>query len=132
MPTTIRLQDPEGHAPIRTCCRHSRTSLEGRPEAANLLGIYAALADERHARRPAPASPAAIVLDLQGRRSPISRSTKLGPITAEMRRLEDDPGAYRADSGARVRERARAIAEPILREVYDAVGFLPPGSLASA
>ena len=48
---------------------------------------------------------------------------KLGPVGQEMQRLMADP-AY-VDSilkdGA---ERAEAIARPILKEVYEAVGFL--------
>jgi tryptophanyl-tRNA synthetase len=42
-----------------------------------------------------------------------------------MQRLCDDPGAVDAvlRDGA---ERARAIAEPVLEEVYRAVGFLRP------
>ena len=63
---------------------------ERRPEAANLLNIYAALADEPRA-----------ALDRALRRDPVrgrsrarsrrSRSTKLAPITAEMRRLMAAP-----------------------------------------
>jgi tryptophanyl-tRNA synthetase len=51
---------------------------------------------------------------------------RLEPIAAEMRRLENDPASIDrvlADGAAR----ARATAEPIIREVYDAVGFLSPG-----
>ena len=47
----------------------------------------------------------------------------LGPITAEMRKLLSDPAsvdAVLADGAAR----ARAIAEPVLAEAYDIVGFL--------
>jgi tryptophanyl-tRNA synthetase len=50
---------------------------------------------------------------------------KLGPIGDEMKRLQADPGhidAVLKDGGAR----ARAIAEPILDEVYRTVGFLRP------
>jgi tryptophanyl-tRNA synthetase len=50
---------------------------------------------------------------------------KLSPITAEMRRLLDDPayidGVLR--DGA---DRAQAMAAPILRDVQDIVGFLRP------
>ena len=50
---------------------------------------------------------------------------ELGPVGAEMRRLTDDPGTIDAilRDGA---ERATALAEPILAEVYDVVGFLRP------
>ena len=95
--------------------------LEGRPEAGNLVGIYAALADRSAAEvlgefggkgfgefKPALADLAVSVL---------------GPIAAEMRRLADDQ-AY-VDSvlhdGA---ERAQAIADPILKEVKEIVGLL--------
>ena len=48
----------------------------------------------------------------------------LGPMGHEMKRLTADPASVDAvlrDGAAR----ARAIAEPILSEVYDTVGFLP-------
>jgi tryptophanyl-tRNA synthetase len=50
----------------------------------------------------------------------------LGPIAEDIRRLESDPGSIDrilADGAAR----ARAIAEPIIRQIYDAVGFLSTG-----
>ena len=49
----------------------------------------------------------------------------LGPMGHEMKRLTADPTSVDAvlRDGA---GRARAIAEPILREVYDRVGFLHP------
>jgi tryptophanyl-tRNA synthetase len=48
---------------------------------------------------------------------------KLGPIGAEMRRLEADPGYIDSilRDGSR---RARAIAEPIMGQVKDIVGFI--------
>jgi len=97
--------------------------LEGRPEAANLVGIYAALSGQDvtqvlgefggqgfGAFKPALAD---LAVD------------KLGPIQGEVRRLMDDPASVDAvlRSGA---ERARALAEPILAEVQDVVGFLKP------
>ena len=50
---------------------------------------------------------------------------KLGPVGAEMQRLMKDPGHVDAvlRDGA---ERARALAAPILAEVYRTVGFLKP------
>lgn len=97
--------------------------LEGRTEAANLVGIYAALDDTTAADvlakfggqgfgafKPALAD---LAVD------------KLATIQDEMRRLMDDPdhvdGIIR--SGA---EKARAIAEPILRDVHAKIGFLQP------
>ena len=48
----------------------------------------------------------------------------LGPINAEMKRLMDDPAEIDRvlKRGA---DKARAIAEPVLAEVYRTVGFLP-------
>jgi tryptophanyl-tRNA synthetase len=95
--------------------------LEKRPEAANLVGIYAALADIDRA---------AVLKDFGG--SPFSdfkkaltelTVEKLAPVNAEMRRLRDAPGDVDAIL-RRGAERARAIAAPIVDEVYDIVGFL--------
>ncbi|MBF0249886.1 MAG: tryptophan--tRNA ligase [Alphaproteobacteria bacterium] len=95
--------------------------LEGRPEAANLLGIYAALSDSTLTETVAKFAGEGFgtfkqhLADLA--------VAKLGPIQDEMRRLLDDL-AY-VDSvlkdGA---ERANAIAEPIMAEIKDVVGFL--------
>ncbi len=97
--------------------------LEGRPEAANLVGIYAALSD---------LSREDVLARIGGK--PFSAFKQelgelmvatLGPINAEMKRLQADPGhvdAILRDGG----QRARALAEPILKEVYDTVGFLQP------
>ena len=94
-----------------------------RPEAYNLMGIYAALADvamadvaKQHGGKPFSAFKAALT-DLA--------VAKLGPITSEMRRLTADPGAVDAilRDGA---ERCRAMAAPVLAEVYRIVGFLKP------
>jgi len=92
-----------------------------RPEAFNLLEIYAALADRTLAE---------VQAEFGGQ--PFSEFkqaltevavAKLGPICDEMRRLTGDPGHIDAvlASGA---HRARAIAQPVLDEVYDTVGFL--------
>lgn len=95
--------------------------LEGRPEAANLVGIYAALSDK---------SREAVLQEFAGRGFADFKSAladlcvaSLGPISQEMRRLRDDP-AY-VDSVLRDgAERARAIAAPILADIHDIVGFL--------
>ena len=92
-----------------------------RPEAANLIGIFAALADR----------PLSEVIgefegkgfaDFKGAMTELAVE-KLGPIGAEMKRLTADPAGIDAvlKDGA---ERARAIAAPILAEVQDTVGFL--------
>jgi tryptophanyl-tRNA synthetase len=100
----------------------TQAGLAGRPEAANLLGIYAALADsdiDTICARFAGKSFAVFKTEL----ADLAVET-LGPVGAEMRRLEADPGYIEAlqHDGA---VRADAMATPIVREVYDAVGFLP-------
>ncbi|MCH7832600.1 MAG: tryptophan--tRNA ligase [Proteobacteria bacterium] len=98
--------------------------LAERPEAANLVGIYAALEGS---------TVAAVCAEYEGRMfsefkpalTELAIST-LAPIADEMRRLMDDPGhvdGVIADGA----KRARAIAEPILAEVHDILGFLRPG-----
>ena len=94
-----------------------------RPEAYNLLAIYASLSEK-------PVE--AVLEEFAGTQFSHFKSALtdlavavLGPIGAEMQRLCADPGAVDAvlRDGA---ERARAIAEPVLEEVYDVVGFLRP------
>ncbi len=95
--------------------------LQGRPEADNLVGIYAALADT---------SKAAVLSEFGGQQFSVFKpalidlSVKvLSPITAEMRRLMADTShidAILRDGG----ERARARAEVTMKEVRDIVGFL--------
>jgi tryptophanyl-tRNA synthetase len=94
-----------------------------RPEAFNLLGIYAALADK-------PLKD--VLTEFEGKEfsffkqvlSDLSVAT-IGKIGHEMKRLMSDrteiDGILR--NGA---ERARAASEPILRQVEDIVGFLRP------
>jgi tryptophanyl-tRNA synthetase len=96
---------------------------EKRPDADNLLGIFAALADREKAD---------VVRDFAGKQFSEFKAAltelavaKLGPVGSEMQRLMKDPGHVDAvmRNGA---ERARALAEPILAEVYRTVGFLKP------
>ena len=94
-----------------------------RPEAFNLLGIYAALADK-------PLKD--VLTEFEGKEfsffkqvlSDLSVAT-IGKLGHEMKRLMSDrteiDGILR--DGA---ERARAISGPIMREVEDIVGFLRP------
>ncbi len=99
--------------------------LAGRPEARNLIGIFAALADQdlaqvcaRFGGQPFSAFKkelAELAVD------------KLKPIRDEMVRLMADPAEIDRVLASGV-ERARAIAEPILAEVHDIVGFLRPGA----
>jgi tryptophanyl-tRNA synthetase len=95
--------------------------LEGRPEAENLVGIYAALAET---------SKEAVLRDFGD--ASFSKfkdalaelaTTRLTPIGGEMRRLMADPVEIDRilDDGAR---RAHAIADPILAMTKDIVGFI--------
>ncbi|MBS0243637.1 MAG: tryptophan--tRNA ligase, partial [Proteobacteria bacterium] len=95
--------------------------LEGRPEADNLTGIYAALAGITQE--------ATLQQFGGGQFSTFKKALaevaveKLSPITAEMSRLYADPAEIDRflKDGA---ERARAIARPIMAEVKDIVGFV--------
>ena len=95
--------------------------LEGRPEARNLVGIYAALTDTDHA---------AVLRDFGGQGFGSFKTAladllvaKLSPIASETRRLLADPGYVDSvlRDGAR---RAAAIADPIVDEAERIVGFL--------
>ena len=101
----------------------SAAGLEGRPEAANLVGIYAALGD---------LSREDVVGRFAGKNFSAFKDAladlaieTLSPIAADMRRLLKDPAEIDRilRSGA---ERAQAIATPNLREIQDLVGFLRP------
>jgi len=101
----------------------SKDGFEGRPEAANLMGIYAALAGQDLAQ---------VIQDHGGHQFSQFKQDladlmvdKLQPITAEMRRLAADPG-YIDGVLRRGAEEARALSEPIMAEVHDIVGFLRP------
>src|ERR1700722_745719 len=101
----------------------SIAALEARPEADNLIGIYAALADET--REAALARFAGQNFSsFKEALTELSVAT-LGRIGDEMRRLMADPGHIDKvlHRGA---ERATAIAMPILREVQDITGLLRP------
>ncbi len=95
--------------------------LEGRAEAANLIGIYAALSDR---------DLASILTEMNGcqfsdfKKKLVDLAVaELGPINSEMQRLMAAPDHIDAIL-RRGAERARAIATPILREVQEIVGFL--------
>ena len=94
---------------------------KARPEAFNLLGIYAALAGD---------SLEAVLERVEGQGfADFKRAltdlavAKLGPVGSEMKRLMADPGAVE-EVLAQGAERARDRAAPILSEVQDVVGFL--------
>ncbi len=99
----------------------SLDGLKSRPEARNLVDIYAALSDT---------PPEAVIADYAGagwgRFKPALADlavAKLGPISDEMRRLMADPAEIDRTL-ARGAERARAIAAPILARTQEIVGFL--------
>ncbi|MEO1720322.1 MAG: tryptophan--tRNA ligase [Pseudomonadota bacterium] len=95
--------------------------LQGRPEADNLVGIYAALSGT---------DKAGVLRDHGGAQFSAFKPAladlavaKLGPIGAEMARLTGDPAELDRIlcDGA---DRARAIAAPIVADVRDIVGFV--------
>ena len=95
--------------------------LEARPEADNLTGIYAALADT---------TPEEVLKQFSGAQFSKFKEaltelavTKLGPIGAEMKRLTADPAhidSILADGSAR----ARVIANETIKQVGKIVGFV--------
>ena len=96
---------------------------EKRPEAANLITIYAALADSTRqavVEKFADAQFSAFKGELTD-----LAVEKLGPIGEEMKRLMGDPG-YVDGVLRHGAERARAIAEPIQKQVEEIMGFLDP------
>jgi tryptophanyl-tRNA synthetase len=99
----------------------SKEGLEGRPEAENLINIYAALAEEQ---------PDATIARFAGAQFATFKNdladlavSKLVPIAAEMRRLLAHPAEIDAllRRGA---DNARAIAHPIMTQVKEIVGFV--------
>ncbi|MGO7728809.1 tryptophan--tRNA ligase [Rhizobium johnstonii] len=95
--------------------------LQGRPEADNLVAIYAALADK---------SKADVLAEFGGQQFSVFKPALvdlainvLAPITGEMRRLMDDTSHIDAilRKGG---QRARARAEVTMRQVRDVIGFL--------
>ena len=95
--------------------------LENRPEAANLVGIYASLAD---------ISKADVLKEYSGAQFSVFKPAltelaveKFGPIGDEMKRLMDDP-SYVDGVLKQGAERAAALAEPVMKEVKETVGFL--------
>jgi tryptophanyl-tRNA synthetase len=98
--------------------------LESRPEADNLVGIYAALSG-----KPKPE----LLAQFGGAQFSSFKSNlvdlavaKLSPIAAEMKRLTDDP-AYIDRILIEGADRARAIASETMNAVKDIVGFIHRG-----
>ena len=99
----------------------AKDELKDRPEAENLLNIYAALADQDRD---------AVIAQFAGQpfsafKTQLAELTvaKLSPMAAEMRRLLADPAEIDRilkDGSAR----ARAIAVPVMEEVKKRVGFI--------
>ena len=94
--------------------------LDGRPEAANLVGIFAALSDRKAED---------VLADFSGKGCADFKialsdlaGEKLGPVGAEMKRLVADP-AYIDTVLAQGAEKARAVAGPILQEVHEIIGL---------
>jgi tryptophanyl-tRNA synthetase len=95
--------------------------LDARPEAKNLVNIYAALADT---------NPQAVLDEFAGQGFGAFKPklaevavAALTPITAEMARLMQDPAEIDAILG-RGADRANAIAQPILDQCFDIVGMV--------
>jgi len=95
--------------------------LEGRPEAENLVGIYAALAGM---------TPTGVLKTYGGGQFSTFKKAlaelaveKVGPIGGEMRRLTADPAEIDRIL-ARGSERARALAAPNMKVVKDIIGFI--------
>jgi tryptophanyl-tRNA synthetase len=94
-----------------------------RPEAYNLLGIYAALAEQPLGQ---------VLSEFEGGQFSTFKAaltelavSSLGPLGNEMTRLMGDT-AYLDEVLRDGAERANAIAQPILRETQEIVGFLHP------
>lgn len=99
----------------------SLDGLKDRPEARNLVNIYAALAGH---------SPEQVITDYAGAQFGTFKPAladlavaKLEPITMEMTRLMKDPAEIDRILGAGA-ARAEAIARPIVDQVYDIVGMI--------
>ena len=97
--------------------------LTDRPEAKNLVDIYAGLTDR---------TAEAVIAEYAGAGWGMFKPTladlavsKLAPVSDEMKRLLNDPAEIdrTLEQGA---DKARAIAAPILDRTYEIVGFLRP------
>ncbi len=100
---------------------HDEKALEARPEADNLVGIYAALSDT---------TKTAVLAQFGGAQFSAFKPAlsdllvaKLSPITAEMRRLKDDT-AYIDSVLADGSIRAQALAAETMKAVKDIVGLV--------
>jgi tryptophanyl-tRNA synthetase len=99
----------------------SEDELDKRPEADNLVGIYAALADLTKAK---------VLQEFGGAQFSTFKKaladlavSRISPVTSEMTRLLAEPAEIDRILGAGA-ERARAIAAPIIAKAKEIVGFL--------
>jgi len=101
----------------------SLQGLHERPEAGNLIGIYAALANLTRTEVLNEVGGKTFA-EFKGMLTDLAVE-QLGPITEEMQRLLADPAEIDRvlHDGAL---RARELAEPVIQEVYETVGFLQP------
>ncbi|MEZ7813957.1 MAG: tryptophan--tRNA ligase [Paracoccaceae bacterium] len=95
--------------------------LKGRPEARNLVNIYAALADM---------TPEAVIGKYKGAQFGLFKPAlvdlavaKLEPISKEMQRLMKDPFEIDQILGKGA-QKANAIARPVVDQVYDIIGMI--------
>jgi tryptophanyl-tRNA synthetase len=96
-------------------------ALKSRPEAENLVGIYAALSGETVAQ---------VLAQFDGKGFGVFKPalaelvvSKVAPITAAFRQLKNDPAHLQAVLKNSA-EKAQAVTSRTLAEVYDAVGFV--------
>ncbi len=98
----------------------SKDELAARPEADNLLGIYAALSDQTVDQ---------VIAQFQGQQFSAFKNAltdlaveKISPITAEMRKLMNDQ-TYLGGILKKGGEKANMLANQTLAQVYDIIGF---------
>ena len=118
-----RAEDPQGQDRSRAAAAAKRRALEARPEADNLVGIYAALADTTQGRRCWSEFGGAQFSTFKTALVDLAVA-KLGPIGAEMKRLDRTTRRISTPSWRDGAERARAIAAETMKAVKDIVGFV--------
>ncbi len=101
----------------------SADGLAGRPEAQNLIEIFAALSNV--SRDDALAANAGKQFSKFKEELTDLAVSVLGPINTEMQKLVSDD-TYIDDVLAKGAERARAISEPIMADVFKTIGFVAP------
>ena len=98
----------------------NEAEFEGRPEAKNLLTIYAALSETTREK---------VMAEYGGQQFSAFKNAladltiaKMGPITGRMRELMEDTGEIDRILGASS-DKANAIAAPILKQTEELLGF---------